>query len=176
MKWRNTPDHDSFWEDGNESRNLWSSKGFTVMKKLFIFNPSSAYGAQALWQMINFGSVSLCYKGWLTNHYHKQSDVSSGGRSRLKPRSECHPLSTWMKRRFSSLCRHWTGGSWSRGDKSLSLFTSPVNHFWIPVFQSQYIRSKQSNSTLSETDRIRFDQHARARAVEKLFENRRTYF
>jgi hypothetical protein len=34
-----------------------------MMKKLVISNPISAYGAQALWRMIDFGSVFLCYKG-----------------------------------------------------------------------------------------------------------------
>ena len=46
-----------------ESSRSGSSKGFTMMKKLLIFNPMSTYGSRALWRMMNFGSVSLRYKG-----------------------------------------------------------------------------------------------------------------
>jgi hypothetical protein len=49
-----------------------------MMKKLLIFNPMSPYGAKALWRMIKFGSVSLCYKGSWAHCSYNQIVVSPG--------------------------------------------------------------------------------------------------
>jgi hypothetical protein len=136
VKWKQTPDHDityefmlrfpAFLEEFKSKIDRWfcieiqkfmSPKGFTMMENFWFSMPwaptalrhCGGWSTSALYPYATRVHDSIA----LASKLPFPSEIS-GWRSRLKPRSEDHPLRNWTKRKFSSFWRPWVHDLWSQ--------------------------------------------------------------
>ena len=115
------------WLILHESPEVLVTLRFSVMKNFWFSIPwaptvlehSGGWSTSALYPCATKGRECIALASKLPSPLE-----INGLRSRLKPISEGHPLSTWTKRKYSSFWRPWNGVNKQEGSRREHVFTT----------------------------------------------------